>query len=72
MEVRQVDLEALGYRGKSAKAIRRLISEVGDGLKHGFFDLVVTCETVQDRKRRLTIKAGKSHKFTIREDELPK
>mgnify|MGYP002063146448 CR=1 FL=1 len=46
------------------------IVEVDDGLRHGYFDLAVTCETVNGKKRRLTIKAGKNHRFTIPEDEI--
>ena len=41
-----------------------------DGIRHGFFELGVTCEIVHGRKRRLVIKAGKSHQFTIAEEEL--
>ncbi len=42
-----------------------------DGLRHGFFEYTISCETVHGRKRQLVIRAGKSHKFTIPEDELP-
>ena len=42
-----------------------------DGLRHGFFEYAISCETVHGRKRQLVIRAGKSHKFTIPEDELP-
>jgi hypothetical protein len=52
------------------QAMDRLDREVRDGLKHGFFDLTVACEMVRGRKRRLIIKAGKSHVYTIPEDEL--
>jgi hypothetical protein len=48
----------------------RLMEIVLDGLQHGFFDCQVTCEVVQDRKRRVTIKAGKSHQFMIRAEDL--
>jgi hypothetical protein len=41
-----------------------------DGLRHGFFDYSITCEIGKDRRRELVIRAGKSHKFTIPEDEL--
>ena len=51
-------------------AIEHLTREVSDGLRHGFFELAVTCEMVNGRKRRLTIKAGKNHRFTIPEDEI--
>jgi hypothetical protein len=47
-----------------------LLEIVLDGLRHGFFDCAITCELVNDRKRRVVIKAGKSHQFTIREEEL--
>ena len=48
----------------------RLHEIVLDGLRHGFFDCVITCELVNERKRRVVIKAGKSHQFTIREEDL--
>ena len=41
-----------------------------DGLRHGFFDCVITSEVVKDRKRRVVISAGKSHQFTIKEEDL--
>jgi hypothetical protein len=44
---------------------------VVDGLRHGFFDYSITCEIVSGGKRQLVIRAGKSHKFTIREDQVP-
>ena len=47
-----------------------LIREVDDGLRHGFFDLAVTCEMVNGKKRRLTIKAGKNHRFMIPQEEI--
>ena len=52
------------------QAMDRLTREVHDGLRHGFFELAVACEMVNGRKRRLTIKAGKNHLFTIPEEEL--
>jgi len=52
------------------QAMQRLVHEVKDGLRHGFFEYTLTCETVKSRKRRLTLKAGKSHQFTIPEDDL--
>ena len=42
-----------------------------DGLRHGFFECAVSSEVVNGKKRRLIIRAGKSHQFTIAEDELP-
>ena len=41
-----------------------------DGLRHGFFELTVSCEIVKDHKRRLIVKAGKSEQFTISAEEV--
>ena len=41
-----------------------------DGLKHGFFEYSIACEIAKGGKRKLVIRAGKSHQFTIPEDEL--
>ncbi len=43
---------------------------VEDGLRHGFFEIAVSGEIVKDKKRRLVIRAGKSHQYTIPEHEL--
>jgi hypothetical protein len=51
-------------------AKERLLQELSDGLKHGFFEYTLICEVVHGRKRQLIIKAGKSYKFTINEDDL--
>jgi hypothetical protein len=53
------------------EALDRIEGLVVDGLRHGFFDYSLTCEIGKDRRRQLVIRAGKSHKFTIPEDELP-
>ncbi len=53
-------------------ALRQLCEIVEDGLRHGFFECVVSGEVVNGKKRRLVIKSGKSHQFTIAEDELPR
>jgi hypothetical protein len=52
------------------RAMRKLQSEVQEGLAHGFFELSVSCEVIKAGKRRLTIKAGKSYQFVISEEEL--
>jgi hypothetical protein len=49
-------------RDQMLECLRQLLF---DGLKHGFFDCAISCELVKDRKRRVTIKAGKSYQFTI-------
>ena len=45
---------------------------VVDGLKHGFFDYSIACEVATGGKRQLIIRAGKSHKVTIPEREVPR
>jgi hypothetical protein len=56
--------------GKVGEALDRLEALVVDGLKHGFFEYSITCEIANGGKRQLVIRAGKSHKFTIPEDEV--
>lgn len=55
-------------------AISHLIKIVDDGLRHGFFECSIKCEIGNGKggKRDLLIRAGKSHKFTIPEEELPR
>jgi hypothetical protein len=60
------------HRGQTAEALAHLEKIVADGLRHGFFDCSIACEIVSGGKRQLVIRAGKSHKFTIPEDELPR
>jgi len=62
--------KATGVRSELDEAIEKLVREVKEGLKHGFFDFAVSCESVKGGKRRLTIKAGKSHQFMIRPEDL--
>jgi hypothetical protein len=54
------------------EALDQLEALVVDGLKHGFFDYSIACEVANGGKRQLVIRAGKSHKFTIPEDEVPR
>jgi hypothetical protein len=60
------------YGGQTAKALAHLEKIVLDGLRHGFFNCSIECEIGNGRKRDLVIRAGKAHKFTIPEDELPR
>ncbi len=61
-----------GHGRQVREALERLRGLVIDGLKHGFFDYSITCETGNRGKRHLVIRAGKSHKFTIPEEDLPR
>jgi hypothetical protein len=43
-----------------------------EGLSHGYFRATVTSVVGKENRRELVIEAGKSYKFTIPEDELPR
>ncbi len=58
--------------GQVREALDRLEGLVVDGLKHGFFDYSIVCEVANGGKRQLVIRAGKCHKFTIPEHEVPR
>jgi hypothetical protein len=60
------------HRGQAAEALAHIERIVVDGLRHGFFDYSIACEIVGGVKRQLVVRAGKSHKFTIPEDDLPR
>jgi hypothetical protein len=51
-------------------ALARIEREVREGVAHGFFDLAVTCEIVSGKKRRLTVRSGKSYQFVISLEEM--
>jgi hypothetical protein len=61
-----------GYGEQTAEALTLIEKIVIDGLQHGFFDCSIECRIGNGRKRDLVIRAGKAHKFTIPEDELPR
>jgi hypothetical protein len=60
------------HRGQIAELLALIENLVVDGLHHGFFDCSIACEIGNAGKRQVVIRAGKSHKFTIREEELPR
>jgi hypothetical protein len=51
-------------------ALTKVEAAIREGLKHGFFEYRVRCETRSGRKRELILEAGKSYKFTIPEEEV--
>ena len=57
--------------GQVREALDHLRGLVVDGLKHGFFDYSISCEVGNKGRRQLVIRAGKSRKFTIPEEDLP-
>jgi hypothetical protein len=56
--------------GQTTAALAHIANLVLDGLRHGFFDCSINCEIGAGGKRHLLIRAGKSHKFIIPEDDL--
>lgn len=52
------------------EALDQMRSLMLDGLRHGFFEYSVSCETVKDCKRQLIIRAGKSHKYYIAPEQI--
>ena len=58
--------------GQVREALDCLEVLVVEGLKHGFFDYSIACEIGNGGKRHLVIRAGKSHKFTIPAEEVPR
>lgn len=53
-------------------ALNRIRQIVLDGLHHGHFRCAISSEVGKHNRRDLVIEAGKSHKFTIPEEELPR
>lgn len=54
------------------EALAHLEKVVVEGLRHGFFEYAIACEIGNGGKRQLVIRAGKSNKFIIPEDQLPR
>ncbi|MEC5325215.1 MULTISPECIES: hypothetical protein [unclassified Aurantimonas] len=56
--------------------LREALEQIGevvlDGLRHGHFRCSITSGIGKGNRRDLVIEAGKSHKFTIPEEELPR
>jgi hypothetical protein len=41
------------------------------GLKHGFFEFSLHGEIINGNKRRMMLKAGKTHKFIVPDEDIP-
>jgi hypothetical protein len=59
------------YGRQLREALDRIERLLVDGLRHGFFEYSIACDVGKDRRRQLVVRAGKNHKFTIPEDDLP-
>jgi hypothetical protein len=51
------------------RALRRVLAEIHDGLRHGYFEYGLTCEVIGQERRRLVLRAGKTYQFVIPADE---
>ena len=60
------------YGPQLQEALDQIGRIVLDGLNHGHFRATVSSAVGRGNRRELVIEAGKSHKFTIPEDELPR
>jgi hypothetical protein len=49
--------------GQMQEACEHMTRELVEGISHGFFEMTVTVEMMQSKKRCITIKAGKSRRF---------
>lgn len=56
--------------GQLMKAMAKIDAEVRDGLKHGHFEITITCSVGNKGVRELVVKAGKNHRYRITEEEL--
>ena len=63
---------ARAHHGQLAEALMHLETVVVEGLRHGYFEYTITCEIGNGRKRHLVVRAGKAHKFTIPNEDLPR
>ena len=52
------------------EAFERLVQIVLDGLRHGHFRCAISSVIGKGNRREVVIESGKSHKFTIPEEEL--
>jgi hypothetical protein len=52
-----------------ADAVRRVVSEIYDGLRHGYFEYTLMCEVIGQGRRRLQLRAGKNYQFVIAAEE---
>ena len=54
------------------EAFDHLTDIVLGGLHHGHFRCAISCTMAKGNRREVVVEAGKSHKFTIPEEELPR
>jgi len=62
--------ETAGY--EFTKLMEKLRMILIDGIEHGFFNAEISVTTTQQGRRQILISAGKSFKYTIKTDDLPR
>jgi predicted hotdog family 3-hydroxylacyl-ACP dehydratase len=61
-----------GRSGQFAEVLRHIEQVLTEGLRHGFFECSIAGETTNGGKRQVVVRAGKSHKFNLSKDEIPR
>jgi hypothetical protein len=65
-EATSIQTDAVASEGGELNAAcEHMARELLDGVRHGFFEMTVTVEMMQSKKRCITIKAGKSYRFIV-------
>ena len=55
--------------GDVDRALRHVLAEIREGLRHGHFEYVLTCDVIGHGRRRLVLRAGKSYQFVLPDEE---
>ena len=66
----QISSMPRAHSGQIGEVLAHLQKIVIEGLRHGFFECSIACEIGNHGKRELVIRGGKSHKFTIPDEEI--
>jgi hypothetical protein len=65
-DLHMIDFDTGEPAGSELKAVcEHIMREFLDGVGHGFFEMTITVETGQAKKKSITIKSGKSHRFIV-------
>jgi hypothetical protein len=64
-----VNSRTIPERAAMDRALRRVLDEIHDGLRHGYFEYTLSCEMTGGGRRRLHLRAGKTYQFVIPAEE---
>jgi hypothetical protein len=45
--------------------LRRVVAEIAEGLRHGYFEYTLSCDMTGHGRRRLVLRAGKHYQFVL-------